>query len=245
MPTFTELDALRANPEPAYPEYPAFLAQARQQSRFVNPAHLRDEEQVVAQRGYDWCTAVLGFHFTGLRRINSTEAELLLLADCAGIDPPLPARIVAWRAEDAARQADAQARREARSRADQERSDAALADCRVPVEVRPNTRGRRYRNPYYTGPLVHVVPLIDARTARRHHLAGRALCETAGRIKPRVLGDPTTDPATCVACLNYAPALDPECPSCGGALAWVDDQWCCRSCGDEFHDEQIRGEVGQ
>ena len=29
------------------------------------------------------------------------------------------------------------------------------------------------------------------------------------------------------------------CP-CRGLLDWVDDQWHCRRCGDEWHDEQVR-----
>ncbi|MFF2026713.1 hypothetical protein ACFVW2_33610 [Streptomyces sp. NPDC058171] len=80
---------------------------------------------------------------------------------------------------------------------------AAVRTCLVKVVVRESRYGRvrggaRER-------LRHVVPLGKAFSGRRrHHLAGRALCETPGRAKPLALDeDPTDAPATCQRCLAY------------------------------------------
>jgi hypothetical protein len=209
MPTFAELEAIRNKPEPAYPEYDQLNATARQQSRFADPARIRDYEQVIREHSRDWCSAVLGYPFPGtLHGLPIVDAELLRLAHEAGLDPPLPKRIVVWKLEDAARRAELDEQRAATLQRDRDRSAAALAACQVPVEKRANTRGRRLGAGINTGPLVHVVPLADAVSGRsRRHPAARALCERPGRAKPRVLGEPTDDPATCVSCLDYAPKI--------------------------------------
>jgi hypothetical protein len=94
MPTFAEIDRLRANPEPAYPEYEQVAGAARARGSLVDPAELPRMEAVVAPRGTTWCTAVLGFWMpaTGLRGISVVEARMLVAADELGLDPGLPAR---------------------------------------------------------------------------------------------------------------------------------------------------------
>jgi hypothetical protein len=164
--------------------------------------------EVIRRRGSDWCQAVIGKPmFGGLESIQAADADMLLIADERDLDPPLPRWLVQWKAESAQTQ---RLRDEARATAlqrDRDRWAAALATCGVPVEVRPNARGRRYAT-VLDGPLRHAVPLAAARSPRRRHRAGQALCEAARR--PRTLGEPTGEPATCKACLAYTAVLQPD-----------------------------------
>lgn len=55
---------------------------------------------------------------------------------------------------------------------------------------------------------------------------------------------PICNPATGEPLRCYAPPVEqnPTCPSCKKSLTWVDDQWICSKCGDEFayEDEFLR-----
>lgn len=212
MPTLAEIDRLRACPAPAYPQYHELREAARVGGPLIDPRELPRMQAAIARRGHEWCTAVLGFWMppTGLRGITVQEARMLVLADGRGLDPPEPAPVAAARTRD---QADADARRAAADQVhhrDRQRWRRTLAACAVPVEVRPNPRGRRAGG---RDALRHVVPLRDAESGpparRRRHLAGRALCETPHRAKPMRLAAPTDQPATCQRCLRFAPLIEP------------------------------------
>ncbi|MEN3308982.1 MAG: hypothetical protein V7603_5184 [Micromonosporaceae bacterium] len=219
MPTFAELDEIRRRPQPAYPEYAALRERAkRRYPRFVEPGGPARTAALVARRGADWCTAVLGYPFPGHGRggISVLEAHLLDLADRDGLDPPLPDPVLRWRAEDTVRRAARQREIAVAAARDVEAWRRASAGCPVPLQARANTRGRRTNSSYAPEPLRHAVPTIDAHsgsTSRpRLHQAGRALCERAGRVRPLLLllqEEPTGQPATCVRCLAYAPKIRP------------------------------------
>ncbi len=215
MPTFAELDAIRARPQPAYPQYGELRAEAeRTAPRFVDPASLAAVGALIGRRGGEWCTAVLGYPYPDLGRggITVVETHLLVLADRRGLDPPPPAVVLRWRAAAADGEADKRRRVAAAAERDARAWQQATAGCQVPLQVRANTRGRRTDNPHVREPLRHAVPTVAAHSgsARRPrlHPAGRALCETPGRAKPLRLADELTDqPATCVRCLAYAPKI--------------------------------------
>lgn len=210
MITIADLNDLRAHPRVAYDGYDELRAAARRRNGgLADPREIPLLEAVMRNRGRDWCTAVLGYPVTGgLRTISSLDADMLMIADERQLNPPLPGWLVQWRKEsdETRRQQD-----EVRGRAvqrDQARWTTALATCGVRVEVRPNVHGRR-TNTVLRGPLRHVVPAEAARSPRRRHLAGRALCESAGRAKPLLLGEPTADPATCTSCVAYTAVIQP------------------------------------
>jgi hypothetical protein len=208
VPTLAELNDIMADPRPAYPEAQQVRELARARCpRFADPARLYPSAGVARRRGPDWVVAVLGRPVCG-RRMTQVEEYMLIVADEMNLDPPLPELIFRWRDDSAAPGAGRDAPSEAAARRDRERSEAALAACQVPVEKRPNTHGRRTPRGVHSGHLVHFVPVADAISGRsRRHVAGRALCETPGRRKPRVLGEPTDQPATCMSCLDYAPRI--------------------------------------
>lgn len=218
MPTFAEIDQLRATPQPAYDQYAAVLAAARAQGRFADPAELPVINAIIARRGRDWCTAVLGFWMppAGLGAISLTEARMLRAADELGLTPPLPAPVLAARAREEVQDQDRARRRQAERDDRQRRWSQALASCPVKVTVRLNRR----RSPRPGPALAHVVPDADAvswpraktpgsRPRRRDHPAGRALCERPDRARPLLLGEPVEIPATCHRCLAYTPLLHP------------------------------------
>lgn len=197
---------------PPYPEYPALYERARWAApKFVSPQDLADLHRVSRAHGHDWCTAVLGRSWAGVRSVSVVEATMLVLADQDGLNPPLPAKVLEHRAQEVARQ-----ERLAQSRRDLNELDArrwarALEGTSVDLEVRENVHGRRYGMGLNTGPLRHAVPLNDVwsgpASRPRRHPAGRAVCETEGRAKPRVLSEPVQAPATCQSCLAFVPQL--------------------------------------
>lgn len=212
MPTFDELDQINRHPEPAYPDYPALREQAeRVFGPFVSPQEIAEGDQVLRTRSDDWAAAVLGKPFPGsLQAISTTDARMLILAHRQDLDPPLPERLLRWRREDAQRREQDEARRRDAQRRLQQRWDEVRVQCAIPVEVRLNARGgRRTRGYGSSGHLGHVVPLTDARSPRRRHQAGRALCETSRRSTPLVLTDPVDEPATCHRCLDFARTAQP------------------------------------
>ncbi len=196
-------------PAPTYPEYAELAGAARRSApRFVDPANLYPCAEAATRRGSDWCTAVLGFPFPGVQRLTVVQDRLLVLADAADIDPPLPAWIVEARAEGARRQAALEEGRQARARADAAAWHAVLAQSSVELQVRngsrPRTRG------WTSECLRHAVPVRDVYSgtrAIRTHPAGRALCESERRARPLALGEATDLPATCVRCLHWAPQV--------------------------------------
>lgn len=101
-------------PPPTYPQYTELWAAAQRAVRGpIDPASIPRTERIAADRGWDWCAAVLGHHYHGLPYVSVAEAELLVLAHQADVDPPLPDWIVADRAAAAAHQARRDAERAA------------------------------------------------------------------------------------------------------------------------------------
>jgi hypothetical protein len=191
------------------PQYAELYAAARATApRFVDPAHPYVSAAAVRRRGADWCTAVLGVPFTGLRHLTVVQDQLLTLADQAGIDPPLPD----WIAQAHAESERARAARDEQRRAQAEREAAAwhavLAQTTVELEVREGSRPRA--RAASTERLRHAVPVrpvySGTRTVRTHP-AGRALCESQRRARPLALGEATEQPATCVRCLQWTPRV--------------------------------------
>ncbi|WP_431976036.1 hypothetical protein [Micromonospora haikouensis] len=199
--------------EPAYPEYEELYAKARIAGRFANPHRFGLFKEVAHRRGYDWCTAVVGRVYGGLATVTSEEAELLVIADQADINPPLPARIVKARAQRAEHQALLDKERAAQQARYEQAWKAAREKCAVPVQVRRNLTARPH-GAGFAHHLGHVVPEVECRSGRsRRHLAGRALCESPGRARPLRLGGPDNGPATCSSCLKYTPLIRPARPA--------------------------------
>ena len=214
MITMADLNDLREHPQVAYPQYGEIRAAARAMAmRPADPAGIPRMQQVIRDRGSDWCQSVLGWPATcSLRDMSGTDADMLMIAHERDLDPPLPGWLVQWRAESGELRARQQAAREAGLQRDRERWRLALATCGVfpaQLAVRPSVNGRRYRTVWNDGPLRHVVPAVDVRSARRRHRAGRPLCESVQRSKPRELGEPTGEPATCVNCIKYTAEIRP------------------------------------
>lgn len=196
--------------EPNYPEYGTIkFKAARTVPAFVDQRYIDQLTEIIGRRGHDWCTAVLGYPFPGLRHTPGSEAHMLVVADEENLRPPLPDRIVAERAARAERDKQETAARKAIAARDARTWRDALAVCKVPhlLTVRPNATGRRLVRGHSTGPNRHVVPAQTLhsgpqRNRPRIHTAGRALCETPKRT-PMRLAEPVDAPATCVNCLQY------------------------------------------
>lgn len=198
-------------PTPTYEQYEQIHAEARRSMpRFVGRGDLARWQEIAQRRGHDWCTAVLGKGWAGVSRSTPHDCEMLAVADRLDLEPPLPAQIAADRQAARKREQQSTAARERQHLKDLERWVQARGECRVPVQVLPNTQGRRYGTGMAEGPLRHAVPIHDAVSARgRQHPAGRALCESPRRAKPLHLGDPCDEPATCVRCLAWMPKIRP------------------------------------
>lgn len=187
-------------PEPAYAEYEGVRSEAhRRGGPFVSLADIDRWTEVARRRGGDWCVAVLGKSFPGVRSISTVDGWTLIVADERDLNPPLPTRIL----EDRKRAQEAQELREKRDQERREREvrrwKAALAAVGVEMTVRENTR-----HTGVNGPLRHAVPeeeLVSGRS--RKHLAGRGLCEMPDRADPLHLGEPVDAPANCRRCLAY------------------------------------------
>lgn len=194
-------------PPPTYPEYEELRARAAVIARRpVDPRGISAKHGLAAR--YDWCLAVLGRPCHGLGYISSVDAELLVLADEAGINPPLPSWVLEERAAAERARAERDARAKAVDDAMRARWDEARARCQVEVEVRRNGHARAHHGGRHQ--LGHVVPKVDARSGKsRRHSAGRALCESERRARPLDLSGGEGGPATCVRCLDYTPKIRP------------------------------------
>lgn len=203
----------RADAAPAYPEYEGLRTQAAGRSRFVDRSDLDRMEATTRRRGTWWCSAVLGYAFPGLRSISTLDANLLLAADAAGIDPPLPPDLAQAFAED-------QRARETRANAEQSAAQAAAAAAAereqrwaalrhalpVAVEVRHNYTSHRHLENYTQGG-DHIYLLDDLDVGRLHRPAAQVLCFTPSRARdlaefPEPAGDGRLP--NCRACWNTA-----------------------------------------
>jgi hypothetical protein len=199
---------LTSPPTPDYPEYGGLLAEARRTlPAFVDPTDVDPSREVIARRGQDWATAVLGIPYDVFRTVTRVQGRLLQLADTAGVDPPLPEWIVEARTEGTRRAAEREQRYADQRARNTDAWAAVLAVATVELEVRESGHARVQRGGMYE-PLRHAVPAVDVYSGVRRlrtHRAGRALCETEDRAHPLDLADTTTKPATCKACLGKAP----------------------------------------
>ncbi|MFB8120535.1 hypothetical protein ACFQ6U_13850 [Streptomyces sp. NPDC056465] len=210
-------------PEPAEAEYPEYEDVRREaRGRDAGPIGGRSiarMEDVIQRRGGDWCTAVLGRHFPGLRHTPSVDGFTLLVADERGLEPELPKSIVQARAAEKARREEREAQAATKLEAEKQRWDLVTASAPVTFSVRENTR--------HTGigkSLRHVTAAVDLVSGRaRRHSAGRALCETPGRTNPLHLSDALEDlPPACRRCIEYAAlvrTLDAPAPPTPGEAA--------------------------
>ncbi|MFK0159166.1 hypothetical protein ACIQVK_44735 [Streptomyces sp. NPDC090493] len=207
-------------PEPAYPEYEELRQEARGRDRGpIGGQNIARMEDVVQRRGADWCTAVLGRHFPGLRRAPSEDGFLLIVADERGLEPDLPESIVKARAAEEARRQEREEQAAAKLQAEQRRWALVIGSAPVPLTVRENTR-----HTGVGGSLRHITAAVDLRSGRsRLHKAGMGLCETPDRSNPLHLGEPLEDlPPTCKRCIEYAGkvrTLDAPAPPTPGEVA--------------------------
>lgn len=213
MISLAYLIALERTPEPAYPEYGEVRAEARRRCNDpIDPASLDAYRKVIAAHDQDWRRSVLGRDvpqlILGRGGLPWLELEMLRVAHERGLQPPQPAWLAQWKAESAeTRRLQAEAR-QASERRTADVWAAALETCGLTddqLEVRPNVRSLGVRHGVRHN-LLHVVPLVDARSAKRLHRAGRELC-TVSHI--RVLGELCDQPATCVSCVRYTAEIRP------------------------------------
>nr|WP_119589931.1 hypothetical protein [Streptomyces scabiei] len=186
--------------EPAYAEFEAVREQARRSSRGpIGMDTIGRMEEVAARRGGDWCTAVLGRSFPGLRHVSTVDGWMLIIGDTQGLEPPLPPRIVEERQA-------AEELRVGRERAAVVELNMAKEAWRqlavkapVPLTVRENTRHTSAQ-----GSLRHVVSAVDLISgSSRTHKAGMGLCETPERANPLQLGGAVDLPPTCMRCQEF------------------------------------------
>jgi len=213
MISASDLAGLETSPQVAYDGYDELRSEARRRTGGpVNPADLGAYADIMRAHGTDWCRSVLGHDIPpnalGRGGLPVIEAEMLRIAHERHLDPPKPAWLVQWQNQSAEIQRRRAEDRETAQRQDAGRWAAALATCGVPadqLEIRPNTRSQHVRHGMRQE-LLHVVPLVDVRSQRRRHQAGRELCAVR---HTRVLGEPAGQPATCVACIKYTAEIRP------------------------------------
>ncbi|MFD9394184.1 hypothetical protein ACFWBB_26630 [Streptomyces sp. NPDC060000] len=190
------------DPEPMYPEYEELRQEARGRDRGpIGGQNIARMEDVVQRRGADWCTAVLGRPFPGLRRVPSEDGFMLIVADERSLEPELPESIVKDRAVEDSRRKEREAQAAAKLEAEKRRWALVTGSAPVAFAVRENTRHTGVR-----GSLRHITAAVDLLSGRsRRHKAGMGLCETPGRSNPLHLGEPLEDlPPTCKRCIEYA-----------------------------------------
>ena len=217
MISIADLIALETSPQVAYDGYDELRREARRRAAGpVNPADLGVYADIIRVHGTDWCRSVLGRDIPpnalGRGGLPAVEAEMLRVAHERDLDPPKPAWLGRWQEQSAETQRRRDEAHEAAQKQDADRWAAALATCGIPadqLETRPNVRSQHVRRGMRQQ-LLHVVPLVDARSERRRHRAGRELCAVR---HTRVLGEPAGQPATCVACVKYTAELRPWPPS--------------------------------
>jgi hypothetical protein len=213
MISVADLIALETSPQVAYDGYDELRGEARRRTAGpVNPADLGAYADIIRVHGTDWCRSVLGRDIppTALGRggLPVIEAEMLRVAHERNLDPPKPPWLVQWQEESDETRRRRDEINAAAQRQDAGRWAAALAACGVPadqLEIRPNVRSQHVRHGMRQQ-LLHVVPLVDTRSERRRHQAGRELCAVR---HARVLGEPTGQPATCASCVKYTAELRP------------------------------------
>lgn len=213
MISVADLIDLETSPQVAYDGYDELRGEARRRTAGpVNPADLGVYADIMRAHGTDWCRSVLGRDIPpnalGRGGLPAIEAEMLRVAHERNLDPPKPPWLVQWQEESAGIQRRRDEAHEAAQRQDAGRWAAALATCGIPadqLEIRPNIRSRQVRHGIRQE-LLHVVPLVDVRSERRRHPAGRELCAVG---HARVLGESVGQPATCKACVEYTAKIRP------------------------------------
>lgn len=187
--------------------------QARADGGFVDPRRMRSIESKMLGRPWDWCSAILGRPFTGLRSAAWREWILLDLACDAEPEPPVsPARRAQ---EEAAQRAEAErrARETVQWQAKVDTWTAIRAAMPVPVSTAFNYSRHTYEFHVHGGQ--HIVVWGDLRSGRLTRKAGQALCETPSKARMLHLDNSRleraaqdegreVEPPTCKACLAIA-----------------------------------------
>lgn len=212
MMTFTDMEAMRDRPQPAYPQYAGIRATAARAARIVDPSQVEFMQRIARQHGPRWCQAVLGWPCSDdLRTVSAHDAYTLLAAHDAGLDPPACAALTDWWAlSDLRRAMDDQERHDA-ARQDQLAYEAALAGCDEDIDITPMASVNAHVRHGHRVQLVHAVPGEDALSLSRRHRAGRPLCEAAdpARKRTRTLEDAPAAPVTCLSCLTFMGQVHP------------------------------------
>lgn len=197
------------HPPPTYPQYQGLVAEAlRTTSSFVDPRNLYPAAKVADRRGGDWCTAVLG-KSADYRRWTAVDHQLVILADAADINPPLPDWVRQRRRAAEEHQRLLAERRQKQRQRDNAAWVAALADTTVDLDVHLGSRPRAWAG----GEIGHAVPRADVHSGTRKvrvHPAGRPLCESPTRARPLAIAGapaPGGTPVTCARCLSWAPRV--------------------------------------
>ena len=177
-------------------------------SPFIDPALLREAEQVMHLAPADWLARVTGRPVPSWRRMSNLEltvAVRAIRADRAHLDALREAEQARWR------RAAAESRHEAAAAAQAERAswEALRARLPVPVTVQHNWTARHLDG--YEQGADHVVVLNDLHVGRFHRAARQCLCETPSRANQlRHVGsapDDATRVPDCKACLRHAENL--------------------------------------
>jgi hypothetical protein len=198
---------IRQSPEPEYPEYGELRAAAdRRAGPFVDPVDVHHRiPALVDRRGHDWVRAVLGRGYGGPAALYGSDMELLKLADERGLDPPLPAHIVAARAAARAREEEEERRRAELIRLRDAEWDALREALPVRVDVYHNYTSHRHYDGYVQG-VDHIVVKEELHVGRLHRDKGRPLCWTPSRADDLVVFDDPGDHRRpeCKACIRTA-----------------------------------------
>lgn len=197
----------RQSPPPEYPEYGTLRADAdRLAGPFVDPADVHHRiPALVDRRGHDWVLAVLGRGYGGPGSLYGSDMALLKLADERDLNPPLPAHILARRAEQRARQDEAEQARLARLKLLDEEWAALRAALPVPVEVYHNYTSHRHYEGYVQGK-DHILVEAELHVGRLHRFKGEPLCFTPSNAHNLVYFDDPGDHRRpeCRACIRTA-----------------------------------------
>jgi hypothetical protein len=191
--------------EAPYPEYEGLLALAAESLRrdgpFIDPVKMRMYEHLGRDR--DWRLSVLADD----RSHGNMCMHVLLMAKGQGIDPPMPARLAAQRAEQAEAERVRAEKVAARVRALDEAWASIWKALPQRIGVAYNYSGGMHYESYQSG-AVHIILTEDLKAGRVSRVKGGAMCTTPSSAQHQIFADAGDPPeqrrATCKACLRTA-----------------------------------------
>lgn len=206
---------MNGDSEPSYREYEGLKQRAqaamRAQGHTVNPADIPRLERMIAERGDDWATAVIGRQYWGLRSVSTLEAKMLDLADREGLTPPLPADIAAFRAECRQREEEKEQAVKKRRAAKDSEWDAIFKAMPVTVAVAHNYESHRHCESGFVQGGDHIIVQEELKAGRLKREKYTSLCETPSYRHnlhfPFPEGDGGYRLPTCKKCIRTASKL--------------------------------------